>query len=304
MKNALAETGVNSFSFMPYYNENADMAFSRIKHEIYSFIESEIPVLLCLEDEKTMEGHVVVVVGHGLNQNINVKTSNNACNIVQLDIDKHQSTHRVLSDVVNIYYAHDDSYGPFNRIKLIEGKCENPKKDKEPVVTVARGKEGLTHYLKQVLVPVPDIVRCNSTRVLQNLIQYFEERPYGKNFPKKNFIVWRSLFVEGAFFKKSVSKRSFSETLQKKYASLHLPKYVWLYEANCVSEGDSENWDPTSDDRRIIGEFLYDATCSNFDIRLLSERFLKFYRDYRDKPEDYITIKDFEYYEIYSDPQI
>ena len=44
-------------------------------HEVYSFVESGIPVLLCVQNPATQEGHVITAVGHALPACVNLKDS-------------------------------------------------------------------------------------------------------------------------------------------------------------------------------------------------------------------------------------
>jgi hypothetical protein len=98
--------------------------------------------------------------------------------------------------------------------------------------------------------------------------------------------------VEGADFKHSLATRGYSPRLRTWYASLHLAKYVWLYEVTMVPGASLEHWNGVSSKhRKIHGEFLYDATTPDYDVHLLAERFLTAYPDEdsphrrRDDPE-------------------
>jgi len=185
MRNALAETGVNSLPFMPHRQETPEAAFGRISHEVYSFLESGIPVLLCFEKVATGDAHVVVTVGHGLPGHADVTSLIPACDVVSGSSPAAGlcKRHRLMSSVVNTYYAHDDSYGPFNRVLMLGGD-KGEENDDAPRVKVKLGRKGDEYWLCQVLVPVPKIVRNYASQALSQISQYFEATPYGRMFPK------------------------------------------------------------------------------------------------------------------------
>ena len=285
MRNALAATGANSLLTLPAAGEDASVAFGRMSHEIYSFIESELPVLLCLENLAGDAGHVVAAVGHGLPAQVNFRKCLPASRIVDPDGSRRiKDRHYTVSGFVKVYYAHDDGYGPYNRIVLV-GQDE---RDGDPVVRVKVGHEGRECFLRQAMIPIPRQVRAYATPPLAELLDYFERCPYAQKVDSKQGVfVWRSLLVEGTSFKQSVTRRGYSDTLKAWYAQLHLPKYVWLYEACFVPSEYVESWvaksswEEESRGRIIVGEYLYDATCPSYDVRLIAERYMQAYRDYR-----------------------
>lgn len=298
MRNALAETSANSMQFMAHNREDGEdgrRAFARLSHEIYSFVESGIPALLCVEKVDSKEGHVVVAVGHGLPAEVDFRQCIPACQVVPSEHNVATADrHYLLSSAIRVYYAHDDSYGPFNRVVLLRGEAAEEQGD-EPRIRVRLGRRATSdreYWLRQVLVPVPKVVRTYSSQPLVMLPSYFETRSYSaavwKRFEGGAF-VWRSLLIEGAEFKQSVCRRHYSNKLRAWYASLHLPKYVWLYEMCFVPEAELEHWaakshwDVNTPSRNVVGEFLYDATCPSYDVGLLAERVGGLFRDYRTK---------------------
>ena len=101
------------------------------------------------------------------------------------------------------------------------------------LVRLGRGQD--EYWLNQVLVPVPKTIHNFASQPLTELPEYFEATAYARQFPEKSGIfVWRSLCVEGAEFKRSLGVRRFSHAIRQWYATLHLPKYVWLYEMSFV----------------------------------------------------------------------
>ena len=302
MRNAIAATGANSFPLTPSFDESGPVAFGRICHEIYSFLESGMPVLLLLESEETRQGHVVVAVGHGLPHEVDLSDCLPACEIVGLQRNPQESgVHYTIGNLVKLYYAHDDAYGPFNRVLFNQGR-NNENKDEPPQILVNLGRNKTPHFLRHALAPVPRQVRSPATPALIELIQYFNKATiYGEHIftPPGGAIVWRSLLARPGAFKHSLLSRGYSEDLMKWYANLHLPKYIWLYEATFVENAHINKWRPNKTNRKILGEFIFDATCSSYDVPLLSERVKGFFRDANMKQGIYNLDKKAGYYNLY-----
>ncbi|MCA9212384.1 MAG: hypothetical protein KDB27_04920 [Planctomycetales bacterium] len=295
IRNALAETGASSLPFMPFEGEAPDSAFTRICHEIYSFSESGIPVLLCLKKKQNHESHVVVVVGHALpkvvpfNQLNSVATAIGGCG---------GARHHLLSSAIRVYYAHDDSYGPFNRVEMC-GPEVPPDEDEEqppapaqtppgpPEILVRMGRNQDEYYLKEVVVPAPKSVRNYASQPLELLVSQFEEK-FGS---LTGSMVWRSILLESSRFKESLVERKFSGETRAWYGRLHLPEFIWLYELSICDQNAAEwesesHWQNDSKRREICGEFLFDATSPSYDVRIIASRFLNLAWDHSMKPSE------------------
>ena len=301
IKNAIAATGAKFFTFVPNDNESSEQTFMRLSHEIYSFMESGFPVLLCMSNLSDDSAHVVAVVGHSLPKVESLCSYSNASSLLQEKYrDEKTDRHYLLGGIINVYYVHDDAYGPFNRIVFTretnssqEKNCacetvlckliKKKKIDNDRGTFVLRVGRGRTKYqLDKAIVPVEPNVKSSSVAPFRSLIKRFNEL-YCDGFKKKEVFLWRSLLVEGSEFKQSICKRNYSPTLRKWYANLHLPKYIWLYELTVVVPSDISIYfhHEGYTARPIDGEFIYDATVSSLKTRLLTERFLGCYRDYR-----------------------
>jgi len=285
--NALGATGATPLVITPSSTETPEQTFSRLSHEIYSFSESGFPVLLCIENEKTLDGHVVTVVGHLLPLEFDKPNILPASVFLERTATNELAGHYLLSNIVKSYYVHDDSYGPFNRVELLNdfksmslqnGQCE-------PIVKVRIGRlqnDRSIFNLKAALIPVPVPVRNLAWRQMSSLLVRFN-RDWGSEFQKNNpsvIFIWRSLLISGSEFKRSLSIRKYSDNLKRWYAKLHLPKYIWLYELS-LDEAESVNrFFPKNGKRMIYGEYLFDATSPNTDVTLIAERIGGYFRDY------------------------
>ena len=279
IRNALAATGASSIAIIASGSEAADSTACRLTHELYSFVESGFPVILCLEDPEGDSGHAVVAVGHHLRR---LEDTTGLRSVSELFPNEQFKTppdsHYLVSSIVNLYYVHDDSYGPFNRITIKNFTAETV--DGKTGIPVERGQDSKPLFLTEVIVPTPPFIKNSAYQPLLRLIRRFEES-IAEPKPHNDVFLWRSLLVEGALFKQSVVKRDYSDELCEWYATLHMPKYVWLYE---VSKASRDNFGElfSEDGRFIDGEFLFDATCPYYDVNnRISERFAGYRWDYR-----------------------
>lgn len=281
--NAISSTGANPLVITPSGAENAEGAFLRCTHEVYSVIESGLPALLCIENEKGDSGHVVAAVGHSLPRRIRYDNLIPLSKGLVIEGGVDLSRHFLLSSVVNLYYAHDDNYGPYNRV------CFNTPSKKKGVFGKRRettnhpclelGRLRKKHTLNSVLAPIPAPAKSLSWRQLEYLVKYFQDQ-WGATMQKENkdiVFFWRSLLVSGSDFKKSVYKRNYSRQLRAWYSALHLPKFVWLYEISIADRNNIDDFFPKNGFRKIAGEFLLDATTPTTDVKLISQRIIGYY---------------------------
>lgn len=282
IRRAFAETGANSFASAPFPDATAVESYLKVTQDVYSFVESGYPVLFFLGSETDgVAGHVVVAVGHLMPRITRLKEMLPVKPLMARFGCSCSDRHFMVGNATRLYYVNDDAYGPYNRIEFgvpEEGLLAKvSKKGKE--MRLHRGRRKEAFCLKAVVTPIPAIVRTRSTEPLAELLRYFDWRYAGMH--KSCFFIWRSVLVEGPTFKLSVCSRQYSNRLREWYASVHLPRYVWLFEVSIVSEEQvGECFDPRSR-RQVDGEFLFDATTSSHDIRLVTERVGGLYRDYR-----------------------
>jgi hypothetical protein len=298
--NALAATGVNPLVITPFGSGSPEASYLRFTHELYSFVESGFPVLLCVDPENHDDtyGHVVTIVGHSLPRG--------TAHFLELPFSEGSNNsqlirHHLISANVRVYYAHDDAYGPFNRV-ILAGPFDETISD-APYMATNLTRDELPYIPSAAIIPAPKPIKNFSGKQLDTLLLHFNgrwEAEIVENNPEIGFF-WRSLLVTGAEFKRSLSRRNYSPELKRHYASLHLPKYVWLYEVTCADLNNPVDCFPEKGNRRIHGEFLYDATSPKTTAVLLAERMLHLYRDYTfESPQQYDEISHVDDYECFS----
>jgi len=247
----------------------------RVSHELYSAIESGLPATLALfEPTGETVGHAVVAVGHSLPTKVqkeNVPTAS-------LMYPRVSQRHVLVSSFVNLYYCHDDRYGPYNRCELGQ---DAELKDRFHFIAAYVGRTRTPQELSEVIIAQPPMVRNGPDDMLDTVLEYWD-RHVGPELPQGlggRFAVWRSFLVSGSHFKHSVVSRAFNPELRAWYALRHLPRYVWVFEFSLVTEyqaafsfdGAGESSPPS---RPIHGEVLCDATCSPHEPTVVTMRML------------------------------
>lgn len=287
IKNALAATGSGYQEVCQGEGESVDAALMRLGNFIYSYVESGLPVLLCLQNPKSGDGHIVAAIGHALPKPGTAFKFLPLSFAVEKDIF---SRHFLVSTSISLYYVHDDCYGPYNRVVLLPPHRQKIKKtiseklqyfcslkeksdeDKfNKCVKIELGRKSELNFIAKAIVPVHFRIRNNSWDSLLLAITLFEEL-YGEYIEKDTAYLWRSYLITGSEFKRSLKSREYSQKLMGFYAPIHLPKYLWVHEITECTNSEVNKCFPTDGTRFIDGEFIYDATSPSYDVKLISRR--------------------------------
>jgi hypothetical protein len=300
IRNALSRTGATALTIPVCEGQDPGDESLRLRQEVYSFVESGLPVLLLLKNDGLYEtsAHVVVAVGHSLPRYQKV------ANYLQPLTKDENCRHYHVSSLVPVYYVHDDAHGPFNRLRFTadgyasseEKRRELAKGEDEPRISSPAVILGKTEssYLSTVIAPVPPAVKTDSHVGLSHILNYFDGlekfllkiNPEFDQSPDPIIFLWRSLLVETAIFKASLRRRNFHSRLRTWYADLLLPKHVWLHEFSIANKETLHfSFAPTRG-RIIAGEFLCDPTRPRADPRCLTIRIGGQVNDFREYPTD------------------
>ncbi len=227
--------------------------YATILGDIYSFIESGLPVILFIHNPNRNEAHAVTLVGHSLPNDINIGPL--SCPFA-LSLENARK-HKILGTGINIYYAHDNAYGPFNRINFLR-----PTNNiSPPSLQVEIGTKKEKYLFDGAFLVGPSEVRNYGISIP------YEYGPFRDHLEKyfdkitDAWIVWRKFLTSGGDFKNSLLRRNFSPKTIEAYNSMHLPKYIWVYEFSVekdflrISRQNNSNAV-----RHIWGEVLLDAT--------------------------------------------
>jgi hypothetical protein len=205
--------------------------------------------------------------------------------------------HRVVSGGIRVFYAHDDSYGPFNRVVVpLSGEQPTgsgegasraaPDKKAAPVLKLGRPEPRQEYEIRHIVVPLPLDVRTSLDSSFRTAVRLFDKTGYVET-DVACFVLWRSLLLRGTDFKSSLGPREYSAELKGRYGTLHLPQYVWLHEVSIIS-GDRVD---RNAGLTIDGEFLLDATAPKHDALVLSERYFDRFHDHMQADGEFARLK-------------
>jgi len=247
---AMREIGFQPIVFPnPYPRECPEEMALRV----YSYTESELPVLLGLSgDPQDEEGHAVAVVGHNFSAS-GKKPTYNEWN----------------SEWVDYFYIQDDQRGPYRKL----------------YVRSTRDAMSIQDHVRYALVPCPPGVTLQAPTVFRHIESLVEHIPglskvvtkdpdgrIGKaqlrNLMKRPYLRKSNDFKRGLLPK--AGYRGMSPLFATAYRSMRMPKFVWVTElstADLLSSTEASR-------RRILGEIVIDSTA---DHRSLRESFLAFH---------------------------
>ena len=258
---------------------------ARFRLLTYTFVESGIPPILCYS------GHAVTLLGHLLPAAPNGSDSGETKAELTFRDLPYPDRHHLIGQAVQLYYAHNDAYGPFDRIRIFsDEKAEQIKEDlKNQHPDIKNDIEKIPCIISQgrldknlgsafaLVVGLPRYVQNTPETVFRQAIYDFD-----KEFPSledKYRVYWRCLLVETSQFKRSLlqSERNYPITIRNKYASTHFPRYSWLIEFSICLKEDVN----IIGKRRVIdGEFLYDTSTPRVPI-CITQRIAYLFRDLR-----------------------
>jgi len=227
---------------------------------IYSYIESEIPVLVTLKSPTTNKAHVITIIGHDYNFRISTPIKSNV-------------------NMIKNFYFHDDAFGPYKKINIDNGaKIKLGRKSLkyflDPPPTCFKPQKNVEKMFAQyLLVPLPEEITLQAEDILRHIkalfsIQFFNPvllalRQKCPRIPKEILflpeelenIVIRVYLQSSNEFKTSLPN-GMSERFKLIYRAMRLPKYIWVVELS-TREALSK---PKANDRTRLGEIIIDST--------------------------------------------
>lgn len=269
MSDALSHTGATPMKV--YARESEGLGTStqaRFRLLTYTFIESGIPAILCF---RTRHGsHAVALLGHLLpGASDGSDLAETKAELTYGNNIKNPDRHHLIGQSVRLYYAHNDAYGPFDRINIfsdsesqrLKNSYSNTDFRKNSACLLQRGRANPTatdaSEATALVIGLPRYVQNSPEGAILHAINEFDKKIPGLNGNLK--VLWRCLLVETSQFKRSLftPDRNFALPIMRRYASLHLPRYVWLVEFTVVDKNDNSAFGVR---RGIDGEFIYDPT--------------------------------------------
>ncbi len=262
IRRSISKTGANHHILM-----GGDKgAINGIKNTVYSLIESKIPCIACLDIENEVEGHAVAVISHSLPNTIShgIDLPGESKNYIG---NRDMPNQYFISDFISRFNVHDDAYGPYNRLTF-----------KGDVVNLDR-KYDVDYDLFALIIPIPPYVKNlpdSVADISQEIMAKFLLPDIQDDNPSIS-VLWRLFLVEATRFKQSLKSRGYSPALRRKYASIHMPKFVWLAEFTLFDSTDQNSIQVAvlneNDERDIDGEFIFDSTYPTYSRRSISFRY-------------------------------
>ena len=286
IKNALSATGSMYQSYAPKvrHEDNVSIAL-RLGNFIYSYVESGLPVILCMHGANAPVGHAVAAVGHFLPTEISEGKFIPLGQATGVDL---HNRHFLVSSVIDLYYVHDDCSGPFNKLQLVmesdppaaKRKCvcdtifpqqAPPLVAEKPKMRIKLDKRKEEFNLIEAIAPVHFRIRNNPWDSLPVVIDE-HHKYFGDDYPQESVFLWRSFLTSGSEFKRTIVQRGYTAVCLAFYAKLHLPKYIWVHEFTETRSGEIHLCFDKEQGRQIDGEYIVDATTAKNDIQILSAR--------------------------------
>ncbi|HEY0842091.1 hypothetical protein [Methylotenera sp.] len=229
-----------------------DDALENAKRKIYTYVESEIPVILGLFPPSPQSGHAVVLIGHGWDATIKPNSIGNYTM-------PHNSTLNMFHSVswVNDFYIHNDNTGPYLKLKdrsdqdyaLEQAVFAVPLLPSDVFIT---GEEAEATSLEVILQMIKEYLETKSAELLQ-----VDVKP----------VVVRTYLSERYRFREWVAKNaSMADILKRYYREKEFPKRIWITEI-CLLDNYAES-DKNNANR--IGEVILDPTGEPNDTPFLS----------------------------------
>jgi hypothetical protein len=247
------------------------------KHDIYSYIESEIPpILLC--NFVSGEGHAIVGVGHGYNLPTTSPFKTKVKWPDELPLEFARSSEWVPSILIN-----DDQRGPYRKLTFIEDtqtltqrinrihpnvnvadleleewKCPITIDVNMPYSRYSGGEEianiwGIIIPLPQGVLLTADQAESKSARV----IRWWHLR---NEVPLSKDLVLRTYLVLSNEYKERAKSSGMSPFVKSLIAGKPMPRWIWVTEISSVKSYNStklEDW-------LINGQVIIDATSNAF----------------------------------------
>jgi hypothetical protein len=182
-----------------------------LKSFIYSYSKLGLPVLLGLNIPDKGR-HLITVSGFRYDH------SNT--------IESEFSNLSLISDNLNLFYAHDDRVGPYSRLRITK------KFRKAGIIETAWwidpvGKKRYSASVLSIIVPIYKKIRI-SVEDIQNDIRKFDYQLKNK-LPKTFKLVWDIFLNSSNDYKKEIIEDSdLSPVFKKSVTFIQLPKYIWI----------------------------------------------------------------------------
>lgn len=208
-----------------------------VKRRLYTYVESEIPVILGLYSPGSSQGHAVVLIGHDWNAAGNGGAQ--AIQIPMAGLAPITALHAV--DWVPGFFIHNDNAGPYQNFTSRNGNQTYALED----VTFA------IPLLPSDVLTSAEEAEATAIRVAGEVLTQIAQR-----VQLNNPFVFRTYLIRRSEFRKRVLTSSMSPSIKKYYRNKFLPKHIWVTEINDVRSYNLA----ANGQAACMGEIVFDPT--------------------------------------------
>ncbi len=213
-------------------NNNKVNIPSHVKAFIYSYLKLGIPVLLgiCFS-QNNQDLHLITLTGFKYNSG-------------NRKIKKRKDATPLVSDGIELFYAHDDRIGPYSRLKILDSA-----KDNRFIETAWPDKKNPNKHrnasVTSIIVPIQKKIRISFEDVLSQIEGF--DHLFSVWFGKKIEYKWDLYIASSNKYKEEVSNNlDLNSFFKERILFKQLPKYIWIARLMI--------------DDAIVMELLFDST--------------------------------------------
>jgi len=243
------------------------------KHDIYSYIESEVPPILLLEFPFSSQGHAIVGVGHGYSLPNNNPSKTEVKWPGEPPLEFARSSEWVPSILVN-----DDQRGPYRELTFIDNQDlasrvpvsnqanSNIVDFRCPVIINVnmsfsgfQGGEQVAN-IWGIIVPLPQGVMLTAEQAERKSTRVIRWWHLQSEVPLPNELVLRTYLVPSNEYKDRAFTSEMDSFVKSLIAGKPMPRWIWVTEISSISSYNSAN----QEDWLINGHVIIDATSNAF----------------------------------------
>ena len=211
---------LNNAGLYPILKSSIDFASINTDGEIFSYLESGIPVI----GLNSAENHAVCLIGHTEFQHIDVKSLD--AYVVNLYDDSNELSDPnfkiIIADkLVSNYVVNDDNFAPY---QFLARKCTLTSTGYLPYTATK---------LDTFIVPLSEKMYITYENVYQFVMDYLSDSRYQNSFP--NTSVVRIFLTLSNKFKSSVYDKIYDNDFFSLICHLNMSTYIWCVEVSSVS---------------------------------------------------------------------
>jgi len=247
------------------------------KHDIYSYIESEIPpILLC--DFVNGEGHAIVGVGHGFHLPVTTPSKTTVKWPGEPELEFARS-----SEWVPLILVNDDQRGPYRKLTFIEDtqtltqkintlhsnvnvadleleewKCPITIDVNMPFSAYGVGEEIANIW--GIIIPLPKGVLLTNNQAESKSARVILWWHIWNKVPLPKDLVLRTYLVRSNEYKERARNSAMDPFVKSLLTGKPMPRWIWVTEISSLKSYNS----PSPNDWLINGQVIIDATSNAF----------------------------------------